>query len=277
MRKELMSTLIAATATTLFIGDAEAQATYNYKVKKGDSLASIARAHDTSATKLRKLNDLAGNHIYVGQSLKVPGQATTTKNTTKEATTYTVKSGDSLGLIALKKGISIATLKSLNNLKNDTIFVGQSLKVSTTKTTTTNSTTKKTTTSEKTTTSNQARNITSLALKHQGVPYVWGGSSPSGFDCSGFIYYVFKQNNYSISRMQVSEYRRSAKTISAKNLVAGDLIFFQNTYKQGISHAGIYLGGGQFIHAGISSGVIVASIYDSYWSNHFHSYGRLSR
>ncbi|WP_010289234.1 C40 family peptidase [Kurthia massiliensis] len=286
MRKELTSTLVAATAFTFLITDVEAQAASTYKVKKGDSLASIARAHHTSSTKLRKLNDLAGNYIYVGQSLKVPGKAKTTskKKTSKETTTYTVKSGDSLGLIALKSGISIATLKSLNDLKNDTIFVGQSLNVTTTtKTATASYTAKKPTTTKKetakTTTSNQnqARHITSLALKYQGVPYVWGGASPSGFDCSGFIYYIFKQNNYSISRMQVSEYRHIATTVSAKNLVAGDLIFFQNTYKQGISHAGIYLGGGQFVHAGTSSGVTVTSIYDSYWSKHFHSYGRLSR
>ncbi len=95
-----------------------------YTVKFGDSLWSIAQKYNTTVNELKSLNNLTGNNLTIGQVLKVP-----TGTTSNEANTYTVKSGDSLWSIANKYGTTVANLKSLNNLTNDNLQVGQVLRV----------------------------------------------------------------------------------------------------------------------------------------------------
>ncbi|WP_028400692.1 SH3 domain-containing protein [Ectobacillus panaciterrae] len=103
----------------------------------------------------------------------------------------------------------------------------------------------------------------------KGVPYVWGGTTPSGFDCSGFIYHVYSKFGYSFGRASVADYWDSFTKTS--NPQPGDLIYFQNTYKPGASHMGVYLGNGTFVEAG-DSGVAIASLSNSYWNSHFLGY-----
>lgn len=110
--------------------------------------------------------------------------------------------------------------------------------------------------------------VVGKAMQYLGVPYVFGGASPSGFDCSGFISYVF-----GIGRQDVSGYWNSANHISGGSLQPGDLVFFQNTYKAGPSHMGIYIGNGQMVHAG-DRGIEVSSLSSSYNQSHFLGYGR---
>lgn len=106
-----------------------------------------------------------------------------------------------------------------------------------------------------------------------GVKYVWGGESMSGFDCSGLVQYVFKQNGISLGRTVGKQY--SAGTpISKSELKPGDLVFFKDTYKTGLSHVGIYIGDGKFIHAG-SDGVVTAKLSNSYWTNHYYGSCRI--
>lgn len=101
----------------------------------------------------------------------------------------------------------------------------------------------------------------------QGVPYVWGGTSANGVDCSGYIYHVFKKFGHNISRQSVAGYWGSLPQTS--NPQPGDLIYFQNTYKSGPSHMGVYLGNGQFISAETdATGVRISSVSNSYWSKH---------
>ncbi|MBM6619345.1 peptidoglycan-binding protein [Bacillus suaedaesalsae] len=97
-----------------------------------------------------------------------------------------------------------------------------------------------------------------------GIPYKWGGTSPSGFDCSGFLQYVYSQKGYTIPRT-VSDIWNFGVNVSKPSI--GDLVFFQ-TYKRGPSHAGIYLGDGKFIHSG-SKGVTVSSMNTSYWQERY--------
>ncbi|WP_369901792.1 SH3 domain-containing protein [Bacillus manliponensis] len=113
--------------------------------------------------------------------------------------------------------------------------------------------------------------LLAYAKSMEGVPYVWGGTSATGVDCSGYIYHVYKKHGYSISRQSVAGYWNSFQKTS--NPQPGDLIYFQNTYKAGPSHMGIYLGGGTFIQSG-DSGVKVASLSNSYWSKHFLGYSK---
>lgn len=123
-----------------------------------------------------------------------------------------------------------------------------------------------------------AQSVLNEAVKHLGVPYVWGGKSPNtGFDCSGFVYYVFNTCGYPLSRDMVTQYNTGIN-ISKNDLQPGDLVFFQGTYKTGVSHVGIYVGNGQFIHAP-SSGKTVsyADLNSAYYVAHWYGACRISR
>ena len=118
--------------------------------------------------------------------------------------------------------------------------------------------------------------LAGLSLKLLGDPYVWGGSSPSGFDCSGFVWYVARQANKSISRGLLGQYN-SGSHPGRDELKPGDLVFFQNTYSHGLSHNGVYIGNGQFVHAADeAAGVTISSLGTAYWSSHWFGATRLS-
>ena len=124
---------------------------------------------------------------------------------------------------------------------------------------------------KKTSNSSASSNLINNAKKLMGIKYRFGGTTTSGFDCSGFIQYAFKQSGKSVARDTLGQY---AGTSKISNPQAGDLVFFAGTYRPGISHVGIYLGNNQFIHASTSKGVAINSVNDSYWKKHFHSYRR---
>jgi N-acetylmuramoyl-L-alanine amidase len=111
--------------------------------------------------------------------------------------------------------------------------------------------------------------LTAYAKSLVGTPYVWGGTTPNGFDCSGFIYHVYSKFGFSFGRMSVAGYWSSFTKTS--NPQPGDLIYFQNTYKPGASHMGVYLGNGTFVQAG-DNGVAISSLSNSYWKSHFLGY-----
>lgn len=113
--------------------------------------------------------------------------------------------------------------------------------------------------------SKNASSITAIATKYIGTPYVWGGTSTSGFDCSGYLQYVFKEANISLPRT-VNDIWNVTKPVDKPSV--GDLVFFE-TYKRGPSHAGIYLGNNQFIHAGSSNGVQISTLDGSYWKQRY--------
>ncbi|WP_226655360.1 peptidoglycan-binding protein [Guptibacillus hwajinpoensis] len=104
--------------------------------------------------------------------------------------------------------------------------------------------------------------VVSIAKQYMGVPYVWAGTSPSGFDCSGFLQYVYNKAGISIPRTVASIWDATDKVSSPS---VGDLVFFE-TYKSGPSHAGIYIGNGQFIHSSSSYGVTISDMDNSYWA-----------
>ena len=123
-------------------------------------------------------------------------------------------------------------------------------------------------------TSSKADKIVATAKKYICVPYVWGGESPSGFDCSGFVQYVFKVHGISLNRTTETQYKHGSY-VSKSNLKPGDLVFFQNTYRAGISHVGIYVGNGQFIHASSSKGVTISNLSSSYYTSHYYGARRI--
>jgi uncharacterized protein YraI len=119
--------------------------------------------------------------------------------------------------------------------------------------------------------------IVNEALRYVGLPYVWGGTTPAGFDCSGFTWYVLNNilGSGAVSR-SLDVQAVSGYYVSQAELIPGDLVFFQNTYTWGLSHVGIYIGGGQFVHAGSErTGVLINDLQDSYWGPRYYSARRL--
>lgn len=112
--------------------------------------------------------------------------------------------------------------------------------------------------------------ILAKATEYLGTPYVYGGASPSGFDCSGFVYYVYGTFGISVGRTPAEQY--SAGTVVDKaSLQPGDIVLFAGTGSSSISHTGIYAGNGQFIHSPNSrSTVSYSDLTSGYWSEHFY-------
>jgi len=104
------------------------------------------------------------------------------------------------------------------------------------------------------------------ALNLQGVRYFWGGTNSSGFDCSGYTQYVFKESGISLSRTAAEQFQVGT-TVSTEQLQAGDLVFFM-TYAPGASHVGIYIGSGRFVAAS-NSGVSISSLDSEYYSSRY--------
>ena len=121
---------------------------------------------------------------------------------------------------------------------------------------------------------NPASQIIANAKKHLGTPYVWGGTTPKGFDCSGLVQYVFKQSGIHLPRT-TAEQVKVGTYVAKSSLRPGDLVFLQNTYRQGVSHVGIYIGDGQMIHASSSKGVVISNLSSSYYEKHYHSARRI--
>lgn len=269
----------------------------SYTVKRGDTLSKIASIYGTSVSNLKSLNGLSSDLILVGQVLKVsgtatsaPAKSTTTTKTTSTSTTssntsstYTVKSGDTLAGIASKHGTNYRKIMELNGLKSTLIYPGQKLKVSGTPVKTTQKASGSSDSSKvvqasasktETSASPSLSKFVSIAQGLKGIPYKWGGSTTSGFDCSGYIYYVLKQAGVSHSRTSAAGYYDRSFDIS--NPQPGDFVFFRGTYggPNHVSHMGFYLGNGKFIHASSSQGITVSSVNDSYWGKFKREYKR---
>ncbi|WP_313892198.1 C40 family peptidase [Psychrobacillus sp.] len=117
--------------------------------------------------------------------------------------------------------------------------------------------------------------IGAYALEFYGTPYKFGGTSPAGFDCSGYIRYVFDKFDINLPRTSADQYE-VGQAVAKDKLQPGDLVFFSNTYKKGISHTGVYLGNGEFISAK-SRGVLKANLHtDPYWAPKYTGAKRVS-
>ncbi|MEK5427785.1 C40 family peptidase [Cytobacillus sp. FSL R7-0680] len=257
-----------------------------YKVVSGDTLSKIARQHNMTVKALVDLNNLKGDLIFPGQALKVNSSSSSNSgnasskpsngsngssgNSNSKKDTYVIQPGDTLSGIAKKTNTTVSNLKKWNQLSSDLIFAGKKLYV------TSNNAGKDTETKpsnpKNDNISGNAAAIINEAKKHLNTRYVWGGSTPSGFDCSGFIYYVLKQTGTNIARTNAEGY--FSRSYYVNDPVPGDIVFFEGTYKKGISHLGFYIGNNQFIHAS-SSGVMITSLDNPYWSKHFDSFKRL--
>lgn len=107
--------------------------------------------------------------------------------------------------------------------------------------------------------------LTTTASQYIGTPYVYGGTTTRGFDCSGFTQRVFSDLGIKLNRTSSAQYSQGT---AVTNLLPGDLVFF-NTSGRGVSHVGIYIGNNQFIHSSTSKGVIISGLGENYWSKRY--------
>ena len=115
----------------------------------------------------------------------------------------------------------------------------------------------------------QRQDIISTAEQFLGKVYIWGGTTPRGFDCSGLTYFVYKLNGIELPRVSWLQYRNKyGKKIKKNRLVQGDLVFFE-TYKPGPSHVGIYIGNNRFIHASPKKGVSISNLDEPYFKRRY--------
>ena len=115
--------------------------------------------------------------------------------------------------------------------------------------------------------------ILKTAAQYKGVPYVFGGTTPNGFDCSGYVQYVFAKNGIRLTRTADTQ-ALEGKFVSKKNLKPGDLVFF-TTYEPGASHVGIYAGNQKFWNATSSRGIMLSDLNDSYWGPRYYTARRI--
>lgn len=284
---------ILAIAICILAGNNLVMAQDTHVVKSGECLWNIASSNGVTVDSIRNLNNLNSDLLKIGQVLILNSPATTPAPAVTPApapvpaqtaapevapvpavvpapaiplaamvsptTDYLVQSGDTLWGISIRYGTTVANLRAINGLTSDTLRVGQTLKVSGTATIPAGPTVSRSGSSV------SGDRVVAKAAEYLGTPYRYGGSSPAGFDCSGFTKYIFSQFDISLNRSSSDQYSNGV-AVSRDELLPGDLVFF-NTYG-GISHVGIYCGNGKFIHSSSpsSGGVIYSSLSEKYYA-----------
>ncbi len=238
----------------------------SHTVESGDTLNKIANQHGVSLQTVFSLNGMGWNDsvIYPGERIQYSKQSSSSNNSSRPASSnsaadstsvssvsaksHTVQSGDTLGRIASRYGVSLRTVFSLNNMGwNSVIYPGDVIRLSG------NASGGGAPASQPS--SNNDRNVTTVAdsvqklpassglaataKSYKGAPYEWAGISPAGWDCSGFVQYVYAQNGIDLPR--VFQWHAMERTFNPK---PGDVVV-----QNGGGHVGIYLGNGEMISA----------------------------
>ncbi|WP_438315905.1 C40 family peptidase [Sporosarcina sp. FA9] len=246
MNKLIISfALIISLATFLGVGSAKANTDF-HTVQSGDTLWKIATKYNLTVDQLKNANALISDTIRLDQKLNIAMEIT---NTPK------VQIPEKSSVMAFKAGkkMTLATPEKVFSKPIENLF---------------------TTPTKPLSVSSQdiLNKVTLLSNTLLETPYKWAGVTVDGFDCSGFIYYVYKEAGLDVKRVDTIAYHTNS--FDVEEPVPGDLLFFENTYRSGISHVGIYIGDGQFIHAG-SIEVEVSSIESGYWKDKFTGFKRL--
>ncbi|SFH25147.1 LysM domain-containing protein [Desulfotomaculum arcticum] len=179
-------------------------------------------------------------------------------------TYYDVQPGDTLWQISKLHGISVEQIQTSNSLNSTMIHPGQKLLI-----TGSAPAAQPITVSRGT---SRAEMVIDYARTLIGAPYAYRGQSPAGFDCSGYVQYVFKNFGVDMPRTASEQFNIGTK-VNSSEARPGDIVAFASG--GAINHTGIYLGGGSFISSTSSHGVDIAPVFGSYWANHFYGFSRI--
>ena len=252
---------------------------FTYKIKKGDTLTSIARRANTTVAKLEQINKFSAKRkkLRLGETIQIP-KAKKVKQKPRGIDKVLTKIAN---LTKIKKPIEVKrklkivkkiktqapriVLKKNNKNKKIASYSDSQVKFSTPKQKS------QTTKNINLQSLDNATVKLSVAKKHLGKRYVWGAVGPKSFDCSGFTKYVCKKSGISLPRTSINQ-SRVGKRVARANLVAGDLLFFDTSKRRKgyINHVGIYIGNNKFIHA--SSGkrkVVITSLNKPFYKSRF--------
>lgn len=240
MKQFRFASVVAVSALVLGLQAASAETLYS--ARKGDTLTTVAKRHQLSVDTLLKANPAqnAASQLAEGLILVIPDgeeRAAREDATAPKATAIRIEGATQVAVagedeFVLDRSGDYRRRPSLNSRRGMLL-----------------------------------NGVTRSAHRFMGTPYVFGGTSEGGIDCSGFTMRVFMMNGIRLPRTADVQYSVGSPVGKGKE-EAGDLVFFE-TYCPGPSHVGIYLGGGNFIHASSSRGVTVSNLSDSYYRGRY--------
>lgn len=257
------------TADTIFIGqelnvqsavNASAPVSQTYAVKAGDTLSEIAKMNGISVDQLKQINNLSTDTIYVGQELKVSGQTLEQPIEVEGQNLSTIQRQlETLGFLtgSFASGTYDSPTQEAVTVFQQSYNIPETGEID----------------SQTTTAIEHAvikQDLVNQSKNYIGVPYLWGGESPAGFDCSGFVYYMFQQVGLDdMPRTTSGELFKQGSWINTTDLQPGDLVFYGVNEPGEVSHVGFYLGNNEFISATSSKGIWINSLDNSYWSQYY--------
>ena len=257
-----------------------------YEVEEGDAVHAIADRYGSSSTEIIKVNGLAPPNytIVPGQILVVPGGEPPPPPPPPQRVVHVVNEGESVAAIAGRYSVNPLSIINYNGLPRPyTIWPGQRLVIPGGAVPSASQVARQPSAAERAVVASAAdsagpslaSSIIGIASKYLGFPYVWGGSTPGvGFDCSGYTWWIFREVGRPLPRDLWGQLQ-AGQRVDYDSLQVGDMIFFVNTYQPGLSHNGLYIGNGQFIHAASeNTGVIISSLSNPYWGNRYYAASR---
>ena len=268
-----------------------------YTVKKGDTLYNISKKYGVSIKELKRLNNLKSSKIKIGQRIKIkvykPYQGFQNQSKEKKVILYKVKEGETLYVISLKYNVPIESLKRINNIKDNVIFVGQKIKIPS------NTFEKKPfilknsifyfqqkskellsqkfsinflskSVLDKKDENLLKKKFLKISRQYKYYRYRLGGNGNGYLDCSMFVKLVYKKLGIELPRTSREQFRVGIK-VEKDELIPGDLLFFSRyRNKRRISHVGIYIGDNKFIHFSSSrKGLAIDSLNEAYFKSRF--------